>query len=139
MVLVPGGAKSKGANGERELAALLTSWAAEIGVTLDLIRNLEQTRSGGHDLLGVPGLATECKRVEVLSVGSWWAQADAQGVIAGLQPLLAYRQSRKKWQFMTRAWVWPVKTTALVIQMDCDEARLWFHGHLLHQIELGVI
>jgi Holliday junction resolvase len=124
--------KVKGANGERELAQLLTSWAREIGIELDLIRNLEQVRSGGHDLLGVPGLATECKRVEVLAVNTWWGQAQRQAREAGLQPLLAYRQNRKKWQFITETWVWPCKTRPIVIHMDEEEAKVWFHGHLVH-------
>lgn len=133
MSLVGGGAKNKGANGERDLAELLMSWASGIGIELDLLRNLEQVRSGGHDLIGCPGLSIECKRVETLAVGSWWAQADRQAKAVGARPLLCYRQNRKKWQFVTRTWVWPAATVELIVHMEQEQARLWFHGHLINE------
>jgi len=131
--------RAKGANAERELAKILAAWALEIGITLDLERNLEQVRSGGHDLLGIPGLATEVKRVEILAVGSWWGQCVSQAKIARAQPLLVYRQSRKPWTFMTLAYVWPCKATPLVISMAPEEARLWFHAHLVAMMEQGML
>lgn len=135
MALSPGGAKQKGANGERELAELLMGWATEIGVELDLLRNLEQVRSGGHDLIGCPGLSIECKRVETLAVHTWWGQCTRQAATVGAQPLLCYRQNRKAWQFVTSAWVWPCRTTQIVIHMEEDQARLWFHSHLLVEMQ----
>ena len=148
MVLVPGGAKTKGANAERELAAIMMGWAAEIGVALDLIRNLEQVRSGGHDLLGIPGIATEVKRVEVLAINTWWGQCVGQAVAEGhrlgvgehgIIPLLAYRQSRRPWNFMMRAWVWPCKGMPLVVTMGPEDARIWFHAHLVAMVEQGKV
>lgn len=127
------GAKQKGANGERELAELLMMWAQEVGVELDLLRNLEQVRSGGHDLIGLPGLATECKRVEVLAVAEWWRQTVSQAERAGARPFLCYRQNRKRWKFVTKTWVWPASVCEIVVTMDEPEARLWFHGHLINE------
>lgn len=121
--------KAKGANAERELAALLSGWALEINITLEPLRNLEQTRGGGYDLNGVPGLAVECKRCETLDISGWWRQCKSQAT-EGLIPLLAYRQSRRRWQFMTEAWVWPCRTQPLVVHMDEPEAKLWFQAHL---------
>ena len=84
MALTPGGAKNKGSEGERELARLLVGWAGpQRG--LDLKRNLEQTRGGGHDLVGLEayGMAVECKRVEQKNINSWWSQAVRQAKQAG--------------------------------------------------------
>lgn len=89
--------KRKGASGERELARLLGDLLG-----LELTRNLEQTRAGGHDLLGVPGWAIECKRVEAASIGSWWAQAVEQAERQGLRPVLAHRGNRQPWRFVMR-------------------------------------
>lgn len=85
------GRRSKGANGEREFAKLLSE---KLGIKLE--RNLEQTRAGGHDLIGLPGIAIEVKRCEQLAINQWWRQAVEQAA-DGLTPCLAYRQNRKPW------------------------------------------
>lgn len=126
--LRPGGAKAKGADGERELASLLTGWAASSGVRLDLSRNLEQTRSGGHDLMGLEeyGMAVEVKRVEAMNMNGWWKQATRQAIAAGnLTPVLAWRQNRKPWRFRVNAWVYPC-TLALDIDLEEAQFRAWF-------------
>lgn len=38
----------------------------------------------------------ECKRVEKLSIPSWWAQCRANAEKEGLRPLLVYRRSREE-------------------------------------------
>jgi len=81
--------RNKGAAGERELSKIL---ADRLGI--DCHRNLEQTRSGGADLLGVGPWAVEIKRQERLCIEQWWAQACAQ---SDAYPALAYRQSRQPW------------------------------------------
>jgi len=86
--------RRKGATGERELRRLLE---AELGV--EIVRNLDQTRDGGHDLLGLPW-AIECKRVRRATRGdlaAWWAQTVAQADRAGLRPVLCYREDRGEW------------------------------------------
>lgn len=91
------GRRSKGATAERELAKLL---AEQLGS--DITRNLEQTRSGGHDLTGVGAFALEVKRQEKLNINAWWEQAREQAERSGMKPALAYRQSRKPWRFIVR-------------------------------------
>ena len=105
-----GGATSrrKGAGAERELAHALH---ALLGVRL--IRNLEQSRHGGHDLIPAPEeatgpvaetlarLAVEVKRYATTPPGSlatWWGQACRQAEAAGLLPCLAYRPDRQPWR-----------------------------------------
>lgn len=86
--------RRKGANAERELCRLLSDHLGD-----DVIRNLSQSRDGGHDLLGVGRFALEVKRCEKLSLFRWWMQAYDQAQDAGLWPALAYRQSRQPWRF----------------------------------------
>lgn len=87
-------ARRKGHDGERELARLLRH---HLGT--DVRRNLEQTRSGGHDL-EVAGFALEVKRAATVTeakVRTWWRQALAQAERARLTPALAYRADRQPW------------------------------------------
>lgn len=123
--------RAKGSAAERELADLLTRWAAEIGITLDLKRNLEQVRGGGHDLVGLEayGMAVEVKRVEQLSLGSWWQQACRQADAIQCRPVLAWRQNRKPWAFRTRAWVYP-SISPLTVDLDEVNFKLWFIGQI---------
>jgi len=99
--------RAKGASAEREFAGLIQDW---VGVRL--IRNLEQTRSGGHDLIVHPDetgdaadafrqLAIECKRYQTATGGNiqkWWSQALTQAEQTGLIPILAYRADRAAWR-----------------------------------------
>jgi Holliday junction resolvase len=99
--------RQKGAGAEREFAGLVHDWAG-----VRLIRNLEQTRSGGHDLIVHPDevgsvaesfrqLAIECKRYQTATdaqIQKWWAQAIIQAEQAGLIPVLAYRANRSPWR-----------------------------------------
>ena len=84
--------RRKGATAEREVANLL---ADQLGG--DVVRNLEQTRNGGHDLLGVDPFAIEVKRCETLAIPQWWRQACEQ-CPEGQVPALFYRQSRQPWR-----------------------------------------
>lgn len=85
----------KGQNGERELCTLLGS----IINRDDLVRNLEQVREGGGDILGIPGLCIECKRQETITMDTWWRQVCVAADRVGCIPVLAWRQNRKPWQF----------------------------------------
>ncbi len=106
--------RQKGAGAEREFAGLVHDWSG-----VQLIRNLEQTRSGGHDLIVQPDevgsvadyfrkLAIECKRYQTATDGQiqkWWAQAVLQADQAGLMPVLAYRADRAPWRVVVPLWV----------------------------------
>lgn len=102
--------RNKGAVAERELSKLLGD---RLGI--DCYRNLEQTRSGGADLLGVGPWAVEVKRHERLAINTWWAQACAQAEDA--YPALAYRQSRQPW------------TVLVPLGVLIDESDDWVAGY----------
>lgn len=99
--------RNKGAAAERELAAKVHE---HLGVIL--VRNLEQARSGGHDLTVdadstgpiaevLRRFAIEVKRYRRATpalIDGWWQQARAQAAPAGLDPVLAFREDRQPWR-----------------------------------------
>jgi hypothetical protein len=99
--------RAKGAGAELEFSSIIFKLSG-----IRLTRNLEQSRSGGHDLV-VHGdetgqvadsfrtLAIEIKRHSKVTPGlikAWWAQAQQQAEHNGLTPILAYRADRQDWQ-----------------------------------------
>ena len=99
--------RAKGASAEREFSNEVYQWAG-----IKLIRNLEQSRSGGFDLIVHPDevgsvsnafrtLAIEIKRYAKPTPGliaTWWKQARQQAEPNRLHPVLAYRADRQNWQ-----------------------------------------
>lgn len=96
--------RAKGKSAERELINILKVHLPEYAN--DLERNLEQTRGGGHDILGLPGWAIEVKRYAKVTQGilmEFWAQACEQARKDGGRPALAYREDRQDWRVIVRA------------------------------------
>lgn len=92
--------RAKGAAGEREFCKELGEHLGDALVE-PLKRNLEQTRNGGHDILGLEGFALEIKRykrVKESDVKEFWAQAVDQAKRVGAQPVLAYREDFQSWR-----------------------------------------
>lgn len=125
--------RAKGASGERELAELLRMWALSAGVKISPLRNLEQVRGGGHDLIGLEefGLAVEVKRVENLAIPVWWRQAVRQADALGLTPVLAWRQNRKPWKFRVRGFVYPCETQ-LCFDLEDLQFKQWFLSKVMN-------
>lgn len=109
--------RNKGAAGEREFAGLIHD---HLGIRL--VRNLEQTRSGGHDLIVHPdetgpvvdvlaAFAIEVKRYGKATDGllnRWWLQAEGQAQAVGRTPVLAYRGNREAWRVvLPLSWAVP--------------------------------
>lgn len=94
----PVNSRTKGAAAEREFCALV---ATHLGVSCQ--RNLEQSRSGGHDITGLDGWAPEIKaRAEQPPRGAllnMWAQTLDQANAAKARPVLAVKVNRKGWTF----------------------------------------
>ena len=111
--------RDKGARGEREFCSRL---ASQLGVKC-LQRNLEQSRSGGHDLTTdltagkcscetrrilrrLNQLAIEVKRharAKPADIAQWWQQACRQAGRIKRKPMLAYREDYGRWQCMLPA------------------------------------
>ncbi|MDQ3580514.1 MAG: hypothetical protein M3495_02290 [Pseudomonadota bacterium] len=83
--------RRKGKAGEREAALLLQDL---LGTAV--VRNLTQTRDGGHDLIGIAGWSVEVKRAAKPRIAEWWAQAARQA--NGARPVLIYRVDRRPWR-----------------------------------------
>lgn len=88
--------RNKGSSGERQLIQ-------ELGelLGLEMKRNLEQTRMGGHDILGLPGWALEVKRyakIRESDLERFWAQAVEQALLVNAIPALAYREDFRSWR-----------------------------------------
>ena len=82
----------KGADGERELAAVLREYG------YDMERGGSLTFGEVPDLVGLPGVHIECKRVERLNVPAAMQQAvkDSQRFRDGM-PALFHRRNRQPW------------------------------------------
>jgi Holliday junction resolvase len=96
--------RAKGKAGERELINELKVLLPP-ELTSELTRNLDQTRDGGHDILGLDGWALEVKRyAEVLpaDLERFWQQATEQARKYAARPALAFRQDRRPWRVVVR-------------------------------------
>lgn len=85
--------RRKGAEGERELANLLKTYGFDT-------RRGQQYHGGGDspDVVGLPGVHIECKRVEKLNIENAMAQSrrDAEGTDE--VPVVMHRRNREKWK-----------------------------------------
>ncbi len=141
------GAKSqiKGASGEREFCKVLGNL---IGIDC-LERNLEQRRSGGHDinvnqaarptllaheretLDRLNQLAIEIKRHRSATgadIGQWWSQTCRQAAAISKSPILAFRTDRGRWQIIAPCSLErPLADMLGTIRMDIE----LFAEHLL--------
>lgn len=82
----------KGKKGELELAAILKSYGYEDGR-----RGQQYCGSNGDaDVVGLPGIHIECKRVEKLNIYDAVEQSrnDAR---TGEMPVVMHRKNRKEW------------------------------------------
>lgn len=91
----------KGADGERELAALLQSYGYNIE------RGGSLSFGEVPDLSGLPGVHIECKRAETLRLSEWMAQAeqDAERFQDG-RPAVFHRRNRSPWLVTMRLEDW---------------------------------
>ena len=132
----------KGKSGEREFCTELSKL---IGINV-LVRNLDQTRSGGRDLKVESNLANDqglIKRLDEFSievkryrnckpsdVGQWWRQAARQASEIGKHPMLAYRLDRQSWKCMVHLGTCDQKEVHGCISMDIRLfAELLKHGY----------
>lgn len=85
--------RAKGKRGELELAAELRTYGFDA-------RRGQQYRGGGDspDVVGLPGVHIECKRVQALNIEKAMAQSrrDAEGT--GEVPVVMHRRNREGWK-----------------------------------------
>lgn len=84
--------RNKGAAGERELAGLLKKYG------YDCRRGQQFCGANGDaDVVGLPGVHIECKRVEKLSLDKAFAQAE-RDAREGEIPAVFHRKNRETWK-----------------------------------------
>lgn len=85
--------RRRGADGERELAKKLRTYGFDT-------RRGQQYHGGGDspDVVGLPGVHIECKRVQALNIEKAMAQSrrDAEGT--GEIPVVMHRRDREGWK-----------------------------------------
>ena len=136
-------AKNKGANAEREVAKILQPIIDEVYESVGLEsptmkRNLEQTRGGGYDLVGIDWMALEIKRQENLSIESWWKQTIKQ-TLPGQVPVLMYRQNNKKWKVLMMGAIRSSKTSAVSmrVEISLNDFLRWFTTRAMNELKLA--
>lgn len=85
--------RRRGADGERELANKLRTYGFDA-------KRGQQYHGGGDspDVVGLPGVHIECKRVQALNIERAMAQSrrDAEGT--GKIPVVMHRRDRERWK-----------------------------------------
>ena len=115
--------REKGATGEREVAKLIKK---SLGVSL--VRNLEQTRNGGHDLMpevdtgcAICQFAIEVKRYNRVTDGkvkTWWEQTTSQADNVDKKPCLIYRGDNEPWRVMINSELQPFITIQVTMSFE---------------------
>lgn len=83
----------KGADGERELAAVLREYGYEIK------RGGSMSFGEVPDLVGLPGIHVEVKRREQVRLSEWMQQAEADSKrFRDGMPVVFHRRSREPWR-----------------------------------------
>ena len=133
--------RNKGARGEREVIALLQPIVDRVCTDCGhprfvLRRNADQRYAAKqYDVIGLPWIALEVKRVENLSGrGSWWKQV-LEATLEFQTPVLAYRKNHAPWTFRLRVPVrCGLKHLVLTTEMAEREFLFWFEHMLITRI-----
>lgn len=88
---MPTNGKRKGADGELELSHVLNDYGYHT-------RRGQQYcgANGDADVVGLPGIHIECKRVEALNLEKAYIQSKSEAK-EGLIPVVMHRKNRQKW------------------------------------------
>lgn len=94
--------KQKGARGEREFASLCRNHGYDVRRTQQYCGNT----GDAADVVGLPGMHIEVKRVEKLNIGNAMAQAVHDAAKNGVRPIVAHRKNNCEWLITMRACDW---------------------------------
>ena len=84
--------RRKGADGERELSRILRGYGFESR------RGQQYSGANGDaDVVGLPGVHIECKRVEALNLDKAMEQS-VRDAVSGEIPLVMHRRNKKPWK-----------------------------------------
>ena len=96
--------RDKGKRGELELVRVLKSWGYDAHRTAQYCGNTGEAA----DVIGLPGVSIECKRVEKLNIYDAIAQAqrDAEAAGRGDLPAVFHRKNNCQWLVTMTADDW---------------------------------
>ena len=94
--------KKKGARGEREWSAFCHAHGYETRRTQQYCGGTEESA----DVIGLPGIHQEVKRVERLNIEDAMMQAVHDSVSSGNIPIVAHRRNHEKWKVTMYADDW---------------------------------
>jgi len=143
---MPINARTKGKTAEREVInKIIQPIVNDVCKALSIVdmpviaRNLQQSDSGGYDLIGLPWYAIEVKRCETLLLSKWWEQTTMQAAPDQV-PILIYRQNRKKWRVQLPCFVPTYHGSGLWVKGDIDLNAFndWFKTDLNERMQYGV-
>lgn len=139
--------RTKGQEGEREIAKILNGIVRDVRISLKLPvyetndelfqRNQNQSAVGGADLSNPMGLEIEIKRQEQLSVNTWWKQCVTSADRTKGIPILMFRQNRKAWRICMEAEI-PLQAAGSSsysslgpcrVEIDLDTFKAWFKSY----------
>lgn len=83
----------------------------------EIRRNLEQSRGGGADVIGLPGFSIEIKNHSQLNLTAWWRQTLRQAQ-PGELPVLIYKAGRGVWRVKTLGSVGCIDACTVDIEFD---------------------
>ena len=134
--------RNKGARGEGEVIAFLQPIVDKVceenGHPRFILRRNQDQRFAAkqYDLIGVPWVALEIKRVENQSgIGGWWKQTLA-ATSENQIPVLIYRQNYRQWKVRMRVQVLAVTTPILMtINVDIASFLIWFEQMLKQRLK----
>ena len=104
--------REKGKRGERELARKLN------GLGFETRRSVQYCGANGDaDVVGIPGIHIECKRVENLNIHKAMAQATADAQ-EGEAPTVFHRRDRGQWLVTMRLADWAVRERCYIREWE---------------------
>lgn len=143
--------RQKGANGERQVIAILEEVLYAVLRHLEadpgtiqqfhkvFQRNQNQSAVGGNDITGTLGLSVEVKRQEQLAINTWWEQTTAAAKKNGEWPVLIFKQNHKPWRVITNMWM-PTPSGGYIVvraEVDIDTFKLWCSHWFREKIVAG--
>lgn len=118
--------RTKGASGEREVAAILRTYGYEGKRTAQL-----QTYAANDaaDVAGLPGHHIEVKRQERVCMDEWCQQAERDAEKTGTIPVVIWRRSRQPWRVtLPLAKYLELLEDALIPSSGSDVPKFTFRG-----------
>jgi hypothetical protein len=149
---MPSFARNKGKRGEHEvilhLQQIVSRACFGVGMreVIQIKRNLNQTREGGCDIIGLDWCAIEVKRHENASgLKGWWRQAlkQAEQKGKGVVPILLWRQNNSQWNVVIKVPIRVGDKTSrthvlATVEMDWQTFLVWFEQRVKWELKIGM-